>query len=252
MIVFKKSTLSFHLLVFLLSSLFFVYISYCLIFDFSALRYDALRAFTDKFGLFLLPIILVTAFLIYKHHKLSLIFYSLFQVTCSLIVADLFMESFDKFILLILFLHVLMSYYYYLFWKYELSKACYCNNMIICAFREQACPEIQIEVERVIQDGAKNETFSARLVNWDDSSCFLFFIQNTDVDHYHDLLPGDYRLKFSFNNRVFWGTARLVTKSKDGGFGFLFHIQSSDMLFAWGDFYRVLSDRGLLPSRIFF
>ncbi len=240
--LYKRSIIINNLLVFILFSIIFLHILYSLDRGISAYSVDIFRSFLSD-NILLSIVAFVTGVSIWNIFSFSKILFFLF---CSLIFISgmvIFFHNFDKFILVLDFIYLLLAVYFYIFWKLELEEAIYHPNFSSADINKAFAYSLNIEVE--LDSGEK---IKGHLTNWDNNSCFLFLEMKNNF-------RGRVNLHIEFENRIFAQRGVIISQYGSGiGVKFSFDEDYDSIgddgknRFHWIDFLTIISDRGYQPG----
>lgn len=195
----------------------------------SALDDEVLTLMQDYWLAYILCII--TTYATYKVSKLAKylsIIYALYITVCSTMV---FIQDFNKIILVLAFSYILISYYFYLLLKSELEQALYkagFNRHLI----NNGC-----EYDLPVSLKTKDKQTSGRLSNWDEKSCFVAIDENAPS------LKNDVQLTVMFEGKEFV-THGTINTHIHRGVGIQLKQNAQVEYLGWNEFYDIIKDRG--------
>ena len=228
--IIHRSSSIWNIIVFTLLSIFFLFAQDAIIHDKSALNFLYLKAFIIN-SKFLVGFTLFTIISIFSMRKSSRYLYSL-QAACiiGLIIKDLFYD-FDKFIILMLFIYILFSYYFYILLSLELKRAFVNPGFSTNELFDPMLKKIKCTLT------LKDEQFEGYLSNWDEYSCFmsLKLLQNPT--------ERTGRLVIFYDDHEFSQSAQVATMALGYGVGVKFLAEDNN-LFNWNEFNKIINDLG--------
>jgi hypothetical protein len=193
--------------------------------------------YKDLLSGYLWPIVIfsiLTAISIMRVDKISMVLFPIHSLGLSVFNLLIFFEKFDKTILIISFLYLLMSLYFYLLLKVELAEAyynpCYSNNSLPSYFRK--------EVSLIIKTDERD--YESHLTNWGVGG---FFCRMTD-----EKPRGEVEFELRHGEGKFFGNG-VVVASVDNGVGIKVRKSKKGKL-NWFNFYDIINQLGLKPQRI--
>lgn len=234
----KKDVLVLNMVIYLALSFLFLYLQYAYRHHLSPFSAAYLRKSLELFWYISLPI-LFTFFLIWKHHRWSLVFYSICIFLVSFkVVEGLFIE-FNKIIVIALFCYAVISYFLYQLFKYYLGLASLnpnysANDLFDPLLRKIPCTVI-----------LKDESLLGELTNWDEEGCFIRLNQPKKVTSMVEVV-------IDFHGRRFIQKGEVVAHSMDfQGIGLNFErTQKGFDIFNWSEFTELVHELGFKPERL--
>ena len=197
----------------------------------TALDLTLLKEFIEE-NLGILIFMGFTSLSIWRMKKYSRVLFILFSSYISLIMAAMLIDYFDKLIVLMLFVYILLSFYYQLLLKVELSRA-FINPLF--SSKELFDPMLyKIRCEIFANGEKRGEGY---LTNWDEVGCFALLDLPTKVD-------GDFEVVVLHKQHKFTQSAKLASISYNRGVGIRFICDDSKSLFNWVEFYKIINDLG--------
>ena len=145
----------------------------------------------------------------------------------------MFIETFDKVILVLNFVYILSAYYFYLFWNLEMSEAFYKPFFHKASIGRVVSQNLPVEVR------SEGISLDGKISNWDHSGLFVH------LDDHAKLLSGKVLLKIKFEDLDFSNTAQVISRYGNG-VGLRILPTSKEGL-SWDQFYDIIDDRGLRP-----
>ena len=169
---------------------------------------------------------LVTLLLTYYGKKSAKPFFVFYAIS----IIFLSIQTFDKLILVLNFIYILLSYYFYLFFASELNQSLYCPGFTNNSIGPKCEYNLPVSLKSL-----KIETFG-KLSNWDKESCFVL------IDEDHEIPKGHLHLSTTFEGQEFSFQGIVSTKI---GQGIGIRIKSNKReMFDWLDFYEIIQNRG--------
>ena len=173
----------------------------------------------------------VTLVLTYYGKKLAKYLFILYAVGIIVLSLRVFVESFDKLILILNFIYIPLSYYFYLFFASELNQSLYCPGFVNNVIGSKCEYDLPILIK-----SSKTEA-SGKLSNWDRESCFVVVNEGDKLPHGHvDLSIMFEGQKFSFQG--------IVGTRVGQGIGIRIKLNKEREMFDWWDFYEIIQNRG--------
>lgn len=192
--------------------------------------------FIDHYIILLLTAI--TSFMVIKIKKYSQI---VLLVCLTIIVGKSFIllsDSFNKLTLVLNFIYLVFSFYFFVSWELEVELAAF-NPLFTKHDLEK---ESRFRLEAVVSTSEAGEAqVRARITNIDEESCFLLLPKDSELE----LNPSKiYFLDTNYEGVHFRHRARLVS-SYDRGIGLVFE-SFPDARVSWSELYKVCLERGLV------
>ena len=174
---------------------------------------------------------MATLVLTYYGKKLAKYFFILYALGVIALSLRVFVESFDKLILVLNFIYIPLSYYFYVFFASELNQSLYCPGFVDNVIGSKCEYDLPIVLK-----SSKAEA-SGKLSNWDRESCFV-------VINDGDKLPrGCVDLSIVFEGREF-SFQGIVGTRVGQGVGIRIKSNKKREMFDWWDFYEIIQNRG--------
>ena len=171
-----------------------------------------------------------TLVLTYHGKRLARYLFIVYSIGIIFLSIQAFAQSFDKVTLVLNFVYILLSYYFYIFFASELERALYHPKFISNAIGAKCEYDIPLSLE------SSNVKTNGRLSNWDEDSCFVF------IDGDGKLPRGKVALSMVFEGQTFAFSGSVRTKVRQG-VGIRIESKKKEM-FDWSDFYEIISNRG--------
>ena len=177
---------------------------------------------------------LLTMISILRVSKVSLVLFPIHSLGLSLFNLIIFFEKFDKVILIISFFYLLISLYFYLLLKVELSEAyynpCYSKNTLPSYFRN--------DVRLILK--CSDKSYDSHLTNWGAGG--FFCRMGSEKPH------GKVSFELKHEGGNFFGEG-VVVASAENGVGIRVRKSEKGRL-NWFNFYDIINQLGLTPQRI--
>ncbi len=216
---------------FMLLSLPFIHIIKSLHVGESALNWNALKSLVLETPVIGVGVVLVTL-LIYKGKRAStflspalIIFFFSWAITY-------FFNDWNKHILFLSFIYLVVGFYMCLLWNSELGRPIYRPG-----FHERAIgskSEYQLKGSLVDRNEKRIPFY---LTNWGEKSCFL--VPETD-----EKLRGKVKLFFHQGKKEFVAEGVIVSSNSHGYGISLKDADKAGQTLGWDDYYAIISDRG--------
>ena len=230
--ILKRNSNIYNVMAFQLFSLVFMHVIFSLVDGYSSLNVETIsRIVSNNLGLIVLS--LVNLFLIFYVKKLSRYILILTSMSLSVVCFLLFLESFNKTILLYNILYIVISFFFCMIWKLELGEASYNSFFDRKLLRPVGLTNAKVKV----LNGEKS--ILAVISNWTEETCFL-------VTSSKDEFRGEVIVEINYMNVNFQFEAIITTQSSDG-FGLKVSKEKKGSTLNWLDFYDIISDRGINP-----
>ena len=238
--IYRRSATCNNVLVFVVGSIPYWHILQSIENGQTALDYKKLLQLAQD-NIYLVSLMAVTAISILKIKKWSLFPFVIFTGWISFNCLSVFFGGLDKLILILGFVYILCSFYFYLFLKMELQEVIYCPGYSLNNIGKKAEHDFNALLE--LKGGDK---INGYLSNWGQNGCFVV-LQRKFVAKKRSVT-----LSVNFEGQKFEQKGEIVT-SYGTGVGVKF-IEKMDVLKKygqnWQDFYTIIKDRGYLPQDI--
>ncbi len=236
--LYSRNQIIINLVIFVLLSYVFIHVLEALKLGISALDMDRIYS-----GMMDAPVLVICSIAVIisvtKASRMSLKLYPAFCLFTLYKSFTMFFAHFDKLILSLIFIYVIIAFYLCVLWILELNSAAYCPKFRVNETEQKSLLSIYAEV--VTSVGNK---YSGYLTNWDESSCFILF----DCEFF----PGKTKLpvdvNISFSDSSFSQKGRIIS-GYGAGVGIEFYkskVNRFDM--GWNHFHSLMLDRGYLPQ----
>lgn len=168
----------------------------------------------------------------------QLFYFSSVLLITSVSVINLFQE-FSKLILIVLFLYILISYYFFFLLRSDLFRSYYNPLYDDENLFEPMLFKIPCELEVIKND--KAESIKGYLTNWDDFGCFVAL-----EEAYPKNLGSKNNLTITFNEQKFEEQVSVVSLLKGRkGVGVRFKSNKSENIFNWKELNKIIDDMGI-------
>jgi hypothetical protein len=234
----KKDTTIINSMIYLFLSFLFLYLQYAYRHQLSPFSVTYMRKSIELFWYAAIPI-LISFYLIWTHHKLSLWAYNVCVILVSYkVVEGLFLE-FNKIIVIALFFYAVISYFISQLLSSYLSQARINPNYTSSDLFDPLLRKIPCEL--IWED----KSVKGFLTNWDEEGCFVCLDEMVEVGR-------TINLTIHFQGREFTQMGELVATSKVlKGVGIkLEHTQKDLNIFHWGEFVELIYELGFQPKRL--
>ena len=173
---------------------------------------------------------LVTLALTYYGKRLAKPFFVFYAVSIVFLSAQTFIHGFDKFILVLNFIYILLSYYFYLFLASELDQSLYRPGFVSNSIGAKCEYDLPVSLQ------SSKLKATGKLSNWDRESCFIV-IDESDVPP-----RGLVDLSITFEGQKF-SFQGIVSTKVGQGIGIRIKLKKKGV-FDWLDFYEIIQNRG--------
>lgn len=235
----KKGMIVVNCILYLILSFFFVYLQYAYRSHVTPFSLLYLQKSLELFW-YLAVVLLLSAGLLWKHHRYCPLFFSLSTSLISFkILEGLFIE-FNKMIVVTFFFYIVISYFLYqLLREYFASARLNANYQAHDLFRP-----LLTSLECRVKD--QYGQINGLLTNWDEEGCF---IKLTEAPK-HKLKKVE--LIINFQGREFHEEGEVVAQSTSlSGVGIKLKHRSKDLkIFNWNEFIELVDELGFDPKRL--
>jgi hypothetical protein len=234
----KKETIIYNVIIFLALSFFFLYTQHAYRHHLSPFSLVYLKKELELFW-YLAVVLVVSSFIIWKHHRFAIYFYqaSIFLVSFK-VIEGLFIE-FNKIIVVAIFFYIVISYFLYQLLSFYFNFASINPNY---SKSDLFGPLLKTIPCKLKGDGVE---ILGSLSNWDDESCFVKLETAKE-------LPGSVQIIVSFRDREFVQTGEVVASTLDlTGVGLKFEKVPKEInVFNWSEFMEIVHELGFQPQRL--
>lgn len=229
--VVKRTTVIKNIIAFVVLSLVFLHIVLSISKGVSAKSFEMLMSNINAYKP-LMALALVTVFSLINAKRVSRLFLSIFCISVVSITFIIFLESYDKFILIYNFIYLLSSYYFYSLFTLEMKEAFYEPGYKLSEIGNRKPYEFKVFIED------KSQTkFEGYISNWNNSSCFI------GLNKKGPIINGEVKVIFEYANRKFEQSGQVVTRYENG-YGVKFLEVENSTKHNWESFYAIIHDRG--------
>jgi hypothetical protein len=234
----KKDTIILNVVIYLVLSFFFLYIQHAYRHHLSPFSLVYMKKGLELFW-YVAITLSISACLIWKHHKYSILMYrlSIFVVSFK-VVEGLFIE-FNKIIVIAMFFYLTISYFLYQLLNYYLSLASINPNYSQQDLFEPLLRKIDCKIM------ADDIEVAGHLSNWDNEGCFVKLNEAK-------AFPQTVKIQVAFRDREFIQTGEVVAATLDlTGIGIKFEKTPKDLsIFNWSEFMDIVHELGFKPERL--
>lgn len=235
---YKKTFHSWNLTVFLILGPLTIHIANALTQDVSAVNLILLK-YTFLDNQFLIGTTVINIILLFFSGRVSIAFLVFNIFFTDYLIAQILLAKFDKLILMLLFFHVLSSFYLLQKWIGVLNGACYNPNYSRFDIEDRQRFILDCSI---VFDG-KREIIHGILTNWDRHGAF--FRAQRPIEKAHK--RGE--VSISFQGHQFKNTFIVVSSNSKDGIGFLFNLDYNEE-YNWQELYSMIDDHGLWPELV--
>lgn len=221
------------MIIYLVLSIVYLHIIYALDADISAININRFKGlllgmpYLIIFTLFLS----MSLFLVKRYSKYLLLLFSFFIFYKSF---SIFILNFDKLILILNVVYVLISYNIYILFDQEMNRSIYKPDFLSGSIDVDLYKLVDVEL---ISDRS-SQVLRGKLVNFDDNS-LVIYTDNTNIN-------GPVKLTLKYNKSIFSCSARIMTKY-DNGLGLQVVSDKNDNHeLDWQEFYSIKESRGFV------
>lgn len=229
--ILKKSSESLNTVIFMLLSLPFIHVIKSLHSGESAINWPLLKELVIQTPAVGAAVLFVTM-LIYRGKKSSIYLAPLFTLFFFSWAISYFLTDWNKHVLFLSFIYLIVGFYMCLLWKSELDRPIYKPG-----FHEKAIgSKSEYQLHGFLVD-RNDKKIAFYLTNWGEQSCFL-------VPETKEKLRGKVRLFFHMGKKEFVSDGVIVS-SNSLGYGILIKDRElGSHSLGWDDYYAIISDRG--------
>ncbi len=155
--------------------------------------------------------------------------------------------DFNKVILFMIFIYIIISYYFYVFWCKDLYEAYY--NPLLDSSDLITRTKYKINVN-ILELNKKDRTFQGYLTNWSENGCFLKTIPDQNITD-KSRVSGPVEIQIMFQGKKFHQHGIIVSSFANfQGLGIKFLYEENDEIIypTWKELYSILDDMGYLPE----
>ncbi|MFL5783726.1 MAG: PilZ domain-containing protein [Bacteriovoracaceae bacterium] len=234
----KKDVLITNTIIYLGLSFLFLYLQYAYRHQLSPFSLVYLRKSAELFWYVAAPL-LVTCYLIWKHHKWAVFAFNFSVLLVSFkVIEGLFIE-FNKIIVIATFFYAVISYFLYQLMGHYLSAANINPNYTSHDLFSPLLRKITVTVL------ASEKGHSGHLTNWDNAGCFIRLDGPARI-------PSRVKVQINFEGRSFEEEGEVVAETPDfNGVGIKFENTARRLeSFNWSEFTELIDELGFQPERL--
>lgn len=231
--IFYRSTTIWNILLYILLSFVFIYLSRAIYVSTSIFEKQFLISFIKQNSLFI-GLYAITCLSVYLLIRVSKALFLLTSVATVVFITHLLFQDFSKLITLILFLYIIVSYYLYNFLDTQLNEAFY-NPM----FKEDNLFEPMLKkfkAELIVN----SLEIPGYLTNWNENGFYLSLKE--------EIKPRSIKnasVKIFFEEHEFSCKVKLVSSLRDNkSFGFKVYENNEHEDLSWFSFYQIIDKMG--------
>ncbi len=214
-------------------SIIYLHIVYALDADISAINVNRFKGLVIGMPyLIIFSLFLSFCFMRIKRYSLSLlVFFSLFIFYKSF---SIFIINFDKLILVLNVIYILISFNIYILFREELTRSIYQPNFETGSLDVELYRKVEVELinEKTAQ------VVRGKLVNFDDKS-LVIYTKDTNI-------KGVLNLTLKYKKSIFSAKAKVMTKFRNGIGLQVLPSSSQDVELDWKEFYTIKEARGFV------
>ena len=228
--LYRRGTIIRNQIIFIIFSFVYLQIVHEIAVGRSAIDKKTFLLLVDKYQ-WLVILGIVTLVLTYYGKKLAKYLFVLYAVGIIVLSLQIFIESFDKTVLILNFIYIPLSYYFYLFFSSELNQSLYCPGFVKNAIGSKFEYDLPVSLK------SSRVEASGKLSNWDRESCFVVVNDGDKLPRGHiDLSIMFEGQKFSFQG--------IVGTRVGQGIGIRIKLNKQRKMFDWWDLYEIIQNRG--------
>ncbi|MFT6068679.1 MAG: hypothetical protein ACJAT2_003502 [Bacteriovoracaceae bacterium] len=183
---------------------------------------------------YLIGTLFVFCIALFKGRKYSKYLYLLFVLQGIYLGFTHYMVALDKFILILNFAYIILSYNFYLFMSADLQEA---SNTPTIEMGD-LYTGLTIDSDLVVK--TLKEEVKGEFINWDETTCFV------KIDGPISKIKGPVDLTWNFENNIYKCNGLIVTGAEGLGIGIKLSDNSTEEtgVFSWSEFYDIINSRG--------
>ncbi len=185
-------------------------------------------------NIYLIATLIIFCIALFRGRKYSKYLYLIFIFQGIYLGFTHYMVALDKFILILNFAYIILSYNFYLFMSSDLQEAS--NTPTIEA--GDLYTGLTINSDLVVKTTAKE--IKAKFINWDETTCFV------KIEGPISKIKGNVDLAWNFEGNTYKCNGLIVTGAEGLGIGIKltdYNIEESGV-FSWSEFYDIINSRG--------
>jgi hypothetical protein len=231
--IFYRSTTVWNILLYVMLSFVFIYLSRAIYVSSSIFEKEFLLGFLRS-NAYIIALYVATCLSVYALVRVSKVFFILTALASIGFISYLLIMDFSKLITLILFLYIIISYYLYNFLDTQLNEAFY-NPM----FKEDNLFEPMLKKFKCSCE-LKDKKVLGYLTNWNENGFYIYLDEEVRPREMKNVKINIYFEEHEFSCRV-----KLVSSLKDNksfGLKVIDHNESEDL--SWFSFYQIIDKMG--------
>lgn len=231
--IYKKSPVMRNTALFAIFSVLYLRVSTSFVKGVSALDMGTTLEFLSA-NIYHISTLVIFCIALFKGRKYSKYLYLIFIFQGIYLGFTHYMIALDKFILILNFAYIILSYNFYLFMCADLQEAA--NTPIIN--KGDLYTGLTIQSELIIK--TSSEELKAKFINWDETTCFV------QVEGSISKIKGIVELNWNFENNHYKCSGQVVTGAEGLGIGIkLIDYSTKEAgIFSWTEFYDIINSRG--------
>lgn len=233
--ILKRNSNIINIIIFQLFSVGYLHVLYSLVDGYSSLDITTLSRSLEG-NLSFIGLCLLNTIFIFMVKKISLRLLIVTATTASVISLLLFLESFNKTILLYNLLYIIISYFFCMIWKLELNEACYNSFFDRKILRPIGLNDVSVQLREVVGDRSS----SGVITNWTVDTLFVATEEGKR-------LRGEIEVELLYKDTNFFFKGVAVASNADG-VGLRTFSEKKETTLNWLDFYDIITDRGITPT----
>ncbi len=175
----------------------------------------------------------MVAFLAFNIKKLTKWLFLVFVLAITSIIIQNLFQDFNKFILTMLFVFLIFSYYFFVALALELAKASLNPNFE----KDELFEPMLHKLDVIIESGELK--IEGYLTNWDESSCFVVFSQEAQLNSNTSI-----ELELNYDGHRFHQSGKISTVIYNKGIGINFLNSQKEKVSGWSEYFDRISDLG--------
>ena len=211
-------------------SLIHLHIVYALDADISALNLNRFKGLLLGMP-YLMGFSLLLIYSIYNVKKYSNTLLMIFSVFIFYKTFTIFIIGFDKILLILNVIYLIVSYNFISLYLEELKKSIYNPRFELGSLFVDEYYDVEVE----LYDVSKGKTVKGKLVNFDESSLIVYSLENS--------IDGEVKVVLKYKRHVFTCIGKVVTRH-DNGIGISITKEDKEHELDWKEFYKVQFGRG--------
>ena len=230
--VVARSPIIYKLIMFVILSIVHLHIVYALDADISALNINRLKGLMIGMP-YLVMYSLFLIISIYNVKKYSIYLLMMFSIFIFYKTFTIFIIGFDKILLILNVIYLIVSYNFISIFAEELKSSVYNPNFELGSLFVDDYNDVEVE----LFDTRKGRAIKGTLSKLDERS----FVVHTNENH----IKGEVKVVFKYKRHVFTCIGKVVTKYHNG-IGLRVTDKSVDQELDWSEFYQIKYRRGFV------